>query len=275
MAVSSNSYFKNSAVGVPQVAGAVDLFRVDTLPKYSLGHMIETADGKRYRYVNFGAITGQGKLVSQDVSESTYALNAMTVVAPASAATTTDGTVGYKYIEVTDAARTANDLAGGYLIMTAGTGRGYTYRIKGNTVTGLPDGPASGNLRIELYDKIQATVTATTDVIGVGCKWANLEASNAADVIPAGVTVANITAADTYGWIQTRGVCGVFQDGTVPLGSIVTVSDVDSGAVMQLAGYDASNDIQEAAKEPIVGYCVSASTDAVDGVYVGVNLTIE
>ena len=53
-------------------------------------------------------------------------------------------------------------------------------------------------------------------------------------------------------------------------------TDIDTGAVMQLAGYDASNDITEAAKEPIVGYCIENTTDTnANGTFVGINITIE
>lgn len=279
MATNANSYFSNSAQGIPGVAGDFDLFASHTTPRYALGHMIQTQDGKIFRYAHFGAATNQGRLVSQDISESGAVLNDITVVAPASAITTTDGTTGYKFVEATEAAVTSDQYAGGYLITTAGTGRGYSYRIAGNTKTGLGGanpGPASGNLRIELYDKLQASLTADTDVIVIGSMYQNLENSTGStDVLPVGVCMA-VQAADDYGWVQTRGVCGVFQDGDIGLGRIVVASNVDAGGVAQIGEYTASASLAGAMADlPIVGWCIGTSTDGANGIYVPIFLTLE
>ena len=280
MAVNSDNYFSNAIQGIPGIGSDQSLYRVDTVPAFALGHLLETQDGRRFRYAHIGAAEKQGALVSQDISESSLALNNVTVVAPASSAVTTDGTVNQKFIEGTDASRILDDIAGGHLVTTAGTGRGYTYRIKTNTATGLPGGPASGNFRIELHDNLQASLTADTDVTVVGCKYANLESSTGAtDVIPAGVIQGTQDTADRWGWIQTRGLCGVLQDGTVLQGDIVTVSDVDAGAVMQIGGFSrsvgGSQSVSDLVNEPIVGWCAMNSTDTADGVYVTINLTLE
>lgn len=274
MAVNANNFFSNSIQGVAQIGGDVDLYRVDTVPQFALGHLLKNQDGRCFRYVHFGAITGQGRLVSQDISESTYAVDDMTVVAPASAATTTDGTSGSRFLEVTDASRTQDDIAGAYMIVCAGTGRGYTYRVKANSSTGLPAGPASGNLRIELYDTLKATLTADSDIVVVGHKYANLEEqTGSTDNLPVGVTMANITAADRWGWVQSAGIGGIFQDGNVPQGSIVVASNVDAGAVAQMGEYVTS--VLTFAQLPIVGFCCNAVTDTANGIYVPINIQLE
>lgn len=278
MAVNTSSYFSNSIQGIPTVGPLeFDLFGSSSTPKHAVGHMVETQDGRRFRYAHFGAATAQGLVVSQDVSESAAAENAITVVAPASAATTTDGTAGHKYIEGTIAAITRDQYAGGYLITCAGTGRGYMYRIKGNTVCGLPDGPASGNIRIQLYDKLQETLTADTDIVIIGSKYANLEASSAGtDEVVSGVTVDNMSAS-TYGWIQTRGPASVKQHNTSALavGDIAVLSTYANGQVARIGQFNATGDANESATEPIIGNVLSAATAAVDGSYVLVDLILE
>ena len=275
MAVNANSYASNAIQGQPGVAGDVNLFETSSNPKFALGYGFEAQDGRKFRYSHFGAAVTAGRVVSADASESSAALNALTIVAPASAAVTTDGNASQKFIEITEPSITQDQYEGGYLVMTAGTGRGYTYRVKGNSVTGLPDGPASGNLRLELWDNLQIGLTADSDVILTGIKWGNLEVATSTDTVVAGVAVATHVA-NRYGWVQTKGICGVLEEGTLVAGDIVTASDVTDGAVQQLAGYDASNDIQEAAAEPIVGYAIDpgANTTA-EGTLASVNLTLE
>lgn len=274
MAINTDSYFSN-ALGVPQTVMELDIFASSTTPKYTIGHRAELQDGRVFRYSHFGAAVIQGRLVSQDLSESSALLNIFTTVAPASAATTTDGTSGQKFVEITEPSITKDQFAGAYLISSAGTGRGFTYRIKGNSVTGLPDGPASGNLRMELNDSIQISLTADSDINAVGSKYANLEVSTGTtDMVAAGVAVANQAAAD-YGWVQTRGVVGCLEDGTLPIGSIVSVSDVIAGAVMQMGGYTASAGT-DMATEPMVGYCVQPGADTTaEGTLASIVLTLE
>ncbi len=273
MATNSSSFFSN-ALGTAETIAALNIFSSRTDPLHRVGTMIDLADGRRLRYSHFGAAVTQGRLVSQDLSESSANLNAITVVASASAATTTDGTAGQKFLEGTIASISKDNYAGGYLVMTAGTGRGFNYRVKGNSVTGLPDGPASGNLRIELHDKMEIGTTADSDIILIGSKYQNLEVSTGTDLTAAGVCLAD-QAADDYGWIQTRGVCAVLEEGTIPDGSMVALSDVVNGAVMQMGGYTASAST-DFATEAIVGYAVFAGADTTaEGTMASIVLSIE
>ena len=272
MAVNSNSYFSKAAQGNPGIAAEVNLFDTHSTPKFAIGYKVIGADGQTYRYSHFGAAVETNRLVSQDISESGAAVDAITVIAPASSVSTTDGNAGTKFLEGTIAAIAADNYAGGTLNVCAGTGRGYTYEIKGNTATG---DPASGNLRIELYNKIQASLTSVSDVIIIGSKYANLEHSTGStDVIPVGVTL-RAHAADAWGWIQTHGIVGVFQDGNIPLGSVVVCSNVDAGGVAQMGEYVTSVDLLDLAQLPIVGYSTAVITDAANGTYVPIFLQLE
>ena len=283
MAVSSKNYFSNTVQGVPQIAGDVDLFANDANPKFTIGYKLETADGRVFRYSHFGAaVTYAGTVVSPDVSESASVESGLVVVAPASSAITTDSTAGYKNIEITEPAITKNQYAGGYLTVIAGTGRGYTYRIKGNTVCGLPDGPASGTMRLELHDKLQASLTADSSVNVIASKYANLESALVGtDEVPVGVTTRGMTA-NYYGWVQTKGVAAVSVNTTTTcaIGDILVLSAVLgtglAGTVATMGQYTTSAaGHNEYVTEPLVGTCIQTVTNAANGCYVGANLMLE
>jgi hypothetical protein len=137
------------------------------------------------------------------------------------------GAVGSRYVIVTLASVVAQQFAGGYFNASKDTGYGYIYRIKGNTAT---DTPASGLIRLELYEPLQVVLSATTDCAIIGSLYNDLRAATAAtDNIVAGVTCANMTA-NTYGWVCTHGVCNCLQDGTVTNGDMIQLSIVTTGA---------------------------------------------
>jgi len=259
MAYSTDSRFSVAAGSTPQVVGPFDKFEMHATPKYPCGYKVEVVDGSVYRYGHFGADTAQGRLVSQDISESTAILNAITVIVPASANTVTDGTLGSKYIQGTIASISINQYAGGKLLVVDNTGQGYTYDIVGNTAT---DDPASGDIRIELAQPLQVALVATSDVLVMGSLYANLEIATAAtDIAIVGVTCSNMdVSAAAYGWIQTWGVVACLQDGTCAVGDIVTLSDGTSGAYQTAAG--GGTTIGDLIAEAIVGYqLITGATD--------------
>jgi hypothetical protein len=215
MAISTLSYFSNSIQGIPQIGTDIDLYESRTSPKFAIGYRIQRQDGAEFVYAQFGATTGQGMLVSQDLSESSLVDTDDSVIAPASCVTITDGTAGQKFLQLTLAAVTANQYAGGYLAITDDSGEGHQYRIKGNDAT---DNTATGDIRIELHDKLVVALDATSDVSIVGNLYANLEPSTTTDIAVAGVSVVAQAAAD-FGWVQVEGIAQVLTDGTNVIGS--------------------------------------------------------
>ena len=255
MAFSTSSRHSNALPGNNDLA-KFDIRESVTSPSYACGFRVQLADGRAFRYSHFGAATNQALLVAQDVSESGTAVSDNVIVAPASAVTTSDGTIGNKFIEVTLASISAGQFAGGYFSTEDDTGEGYTYRIKGNTAT---DDPASGNIRIELYDKLQIAVDDTTDFFIAGNLFANLEgATSGTDTIVAGATTA-IQAASDFGWVQTWGPASVLCEGTPAVGTILTLDDAVTGAVSALAG--GGTDVGDAITDPVVGYAMHVGTD--------------
>ena len=241
MSLSTTSYFSNSLVGVPQVAGEnVDIYASDSAPKFAIGTKFERQDGAVFRYAHFAGAASQGQLLATIVSDSTVGwATTNTCIAPSSTYQMPDeqggvypGSLGSRYVIINSTA-TVNTYAGAYLITVASTGRGYQYRIRGNSATGTP---ATGNIRVQLYDQLQAAVAGTTGWIIVGCKYNDLTicpVSTADGIIPAGIKCVGTTSStNTWGWIQTKGIAGVISDGTsIKCGAMVTASSNLAGAI--------------------------------------------
>lgn len=260
MAVSANTYHSNSIQGIPQVGADVNVFDIHTTPRYAVGHRIERQDGNEFVYSHFGAATNRGLLVAPDISESGIAtVSDNLCIAPASAVpvpgeAALPGAIGSRYVEFTLASVTANMFAGGYFVTVDATGEGYTYRIKGNTAT---DNPATGNIRIELYDKIQVAIDATTDVMIAPSKYSNLEAATTAtDNMVVGVTCSTMASGE-YGWICVKGLVGGLVDGTIAIGEMVTLSDSEAGQFQVLAG--GTTAVLTLLDQRILGQCVIAA----------------
>jgi len=198
---------------------------------FAIGARLALQDDRVFRYgqADAGAAIAQGKVVGPDVSEVLVADTDDSILAPTSCVTKTDGSLGSKFIEATLASVTAGLFEGAVLSLTGGTGAGYQYAIKGNTATG---DPASGNVRIELYDPRVAAVDATTDFGIVPNIYKNLiHCTHNADYIAAGIPATGVTAS-YYAWIQTWGRALVLCHTTAPtVGALCQVSDTTAGAV--------------------------------------------
>lgn len=242
MAVSTSNYFSYSNAGVPATGAEVDIYQVDSTPKYPLGFKIERGDGNVYRYAHIGAATAAGLLVAQDISESSV-VDTDNVCAAAA--------IGAKQVTITLASTTEDQFAGAYLHTTDDTGEGYQYRIKGNTAA-----DASNLVILYLADPIQVALDTTTDIAIVGSIYSNLEAATAGtDNVAVGVTCKVFSTAG-WGWILTKGITPILQDGTIVIGGIVALSDGVAGAVHAMGGGGAT--VGDLISEPLIGSCVHA-----------------
>ena len=259
MAYSLSSRFDIAAGATPTVVGTFDKFEMHANPQFHNGYTVKTADGCIYKYAQFGADVAAGRLVAQDTSESSAALNAITVIVPASAVDTTDGTIGSYHIQGTIASIAKDQYQGGKLLTIDNAGQGYTYDILGNDAT---DSTATGDIRITLAQPLQVALTATSDVLVVGNMYSNLEIATAAtDIALAGVTCAAMdVSAAAWGWVQTWGPVACLQDGVVAIGDVCTVSDGTDGAY-QVGGGGGSL-VADFVAESIVGYqLITGATD--------------
>lgn len=260
MAVHASNYSSNAIQGIPQVGVDVDVFRIDTVCRYDLGHRLTRQDGSEYVYCQFGAATNRGLIVAPDISETGSAtVLDDKVIAPASAVAIAEdrflvGGLGSRYVQLTLAGIAADVFAGAYLVISDGTGVGYTYRIRGNTAT---DNPATGDIRLELYDKLAIALVATTDLLIAPNRFANLEAATTAtDNWSTGVTCATMALGE-FGWVQQVGLVGGIADGTIAIGEAVTLSDSEAGQFQAAAG--GATSIVELIKERVIGQCVIAA----------------
>jgi len=240
--------------------GDFDIYDSHSTARSAIGTRLVRQDGNEYVYGHFGVTVNRGVLVSTDVSAASLVETANAVIAPASAQTVTDGTIGSKFLEVTVAAISENQFAGGYLAISSGTGLGYTYRIKGNTATGSP---AAGNIRIELNDKLQVALDATSDISIQGSLYSDLTtAASATDNSVAGVTVSSVIGG-RYGWLLTKGVSAIFTAGTVATGDVVTLSAATAGAVEAYV----SALVGDVENEEFLGTCLVVGSASAHGIY--------
>ena len=209
----STSYFSNAIVGQPMVGVDIDVHQVDLTPKYQVGFGFIRADGNRYRYCHFGADVNRALVVSQNMTESNSTTPELHIGSTVANLTRPEGqiidanAIGSHYIQCSLTA-VAHQFAGAYATVASGTGAGYTYRIKDNTVTGSPK---LGESLLNLYKPIVVAVDSNTGFTIAGSPYSNVETSDTTDRIPIGVTVAGVSDTN-FAWVCTKGVTTVLND---------------------------------------------------------------
>lgn len=185
------------------------LFAESAVQKQRLGTIRPTDDGRRFVYCQATAAEiAAGIIVSKAV-----AVQACTVAAADAVA------AGARKITLTlTGTPTLNLYRDGWAIITAGTGLGGMYKIKGNSVD---DVPADSRCTFYLYDALEVALTTagqTFDVIvcpydGVLINPANsnYDGTGTGLETPLGVTTRTITAS-YYFWAQTRGLAALMMD---------------------------------------------------------------
>lgn len=265
MAISSSSYFSNSIVGVPQVGGEyADVYASTASPRYALGTKYERQDGAVFRYGQFASATSAGYVVASVATDIQQLIIAATIATPATTYQMPNetigvypGSIGSRYF-VSTITSAANQFAGGTVTFSAGPGAGYTYRIKGNTVTGTP---ATGKARFELYDPLVAEVGTATYATIYGSKYNDLNPASSTLMNVIGVCVKN-QAANYYGWVLTQGDIGIWQDAAALGGSagmLACVSTATAGMVARGASVATTGD-NVSILYPIVGTYLISST---------------
>lgn len=235
MGIDSATYFSNSIPGAMNVAGPVDIYRVDTEPKLAVGTKIERQDGNVYRYAHIGSACVVGAVVAPDLNSAARAYSANVLIAPSSAfqqdvenTGVYPGAVGSKFIAAVIGTQTADAFAGGYVAISSGTGMGHTYRVKGNRAS---SGTATV---IELYDPIKVAIDATGDIVIGTCKYQGLMeaiAGSTQNGMPVGVTVVAVASTSSYAWVCSKGLTAVKQSGTPVTGKPAALSLTDRGHI--------------------------------------------
>lgn len=197
-----------------------DLTSNSSVAQTRLGEIASSGDGRWFKYVKAGGTALVPGTLVQAPAEITNHQNLAPTANAAIGATSVTVTLGAT-------AATANQYAGGWLVVTATPGQGYQYRIKSN-----PAADASATLTLTLEDPLSVAITAAAskiDLVLNPCSGVIINPTTASSA-PVGVAVYPITAS-YYGWVQVRGPACILSDGGSTVGTNVSASNGTAGAV--------------------------------------------
>lgn len=268
MSSNNSSYFTN---GFPADNNIFDgnIFRLDANPQYAVGFRAGRADGNVYRYGQFGATaTSCAHLVATTNSDFRAESDNCLAVGSAAGAVVGEavlpGVIGSRWVEIISSGVVANQYQGGYLHIESGTGSSAaaTYRIRGNTASGTP---SATHFQVQLYDNLQVTLDATTDIAIITSPYSDLGVyTRVTASMPAGVTVSLPVTATPFAFIQTWGVGSILAGAATPaIGQMVVPSALTNGAVDPYTGTSVGTvSATDSSMGPIVGYFIQAATAA-------------
>lgn len=231
------SDFKSAPFGLFGVNGGVT--STDTSLATIVGAPFTASDGRRFTIVQNGA----SALVSGVLVQSPASIGAnhtgLTCATAAIGATQITVTLGATVV-------TANQYAGGYAVVSAGTGIGQTLKIQSH-----PAAAGSATVVLTLEDPL-SVATAVADS-KVSLTLPQYGSSNGTNVATSGVIIspttatgrtigvtitpipASSTTVPTYGFIQTAGAVAVLNDSATAIGLDVMPSSSVAGAVVTYA----------------------------------------
>ena len=202
-----------------------------------VGSKFNTADGRIFALIqNGGTALAAGRLIQGPV----------TIGANHTALTTATAAIGATQITVTlgGTAVTANQYAGGFAVINAGTGAGQTLRIQNHPA----QASGAGTLLLTLEDPLQVATSVAdskttlqlapfgsrfgTDFTTSGCVVCPITLTGPVlGVTPLPIPASTATVA-SYGFIQTKGVIGCLNDAGTAIGLDLMHSTNTPGAVM-------------------------------------------
>lgn len=201
------------------------------------GSRFTAGDGREYRYAKAG---GTALVVGNLLQSNAQVANHqnMTPSAAAIGATSVTMTLGAT-------AATANLYAEGYMCICTTPGNGYVYKVASN-----PAADASASIVITLEDEIRTTaITASSRIDLISnpysavIQWPTTFTGTAVGVAQTAIT------ASQYGFIQTKGIANVLNDGGTTVGTAVVGSNGTAGAVEAATG-----------TQPVVGIALITGT---------------
>lgn len=211
----------------PQLAPLGPFTSTASLPDaVQLGARFKTQDGRVFRMAKAGAVA----LVPGTLLQASAEVTNHQGLTPAAAA------IGATQVTVTlgATAATANQYAGGQLMVTVTPGQGYSYEIDSH-----PAANSSATLVLTLKDPILVALTTSSRVDLVLNEYSGVLINpTTATSNPVGVAVYPVVAGE-YGYIQTGGHACVLADGAVTVGTAVVASNGTAGAVEPLTGVQA------------------------------------
>lgn len=199
-------------------AAPFGLFTQSATQDINLGSVFVDQSGNAYAFAKAGATALVAGTLLQAPAEDT----AHQDVVPAAAA------IGATTVTVTlgASAATANQYAGGWLMVTVTPGEGYKYLILSH-----PAANASATLALTLADPLQVALTTASncDLVANPFNGVIINPTTASSA-PVGVAT-DVVAIGQYGWIQVGGVACILNDGGSTVGTNVSASNGTAGAV--------------------------------------------
>lgn len=195
------------------------------------GERFDASDGREFLLVQNAAVAlAAGKLVQSSAIVANHQNLGITAYSPISS------TVQVTTITVTlgNTAATADQYAGGFLVVNAGTGLGQTLKIQSH-----PAANASATLVLTLEDTaVVALATSDSKVCLIANPYVNVIINPASPTnTPIGVTLYAIAAStattgpNVFGFIQSKGPVSCLADGAVAVGLGIAPSGSVAGAI--------------------------------------------
>ncbi len=201
-----------------------------------LGQQLVLQDGRKYRFFLKGAAAAN----AGDVQQSPIIITTDQSMACAATA------VGSRIITYTHGAATTvvNYFAEGYAVISLDPGQGQTFKIASHLAIG--SGTAGSIVNLAAGNSVQVALTTTSDLSLMAHPYGDAIVM-AATISGAPVGVAVVaTPANQFGWLQTRGSCGVLGAASNTIGSpaVMLLTGGTAGAVAPAS----------AATQPQVGF---------------------
>lgn len=197
-----------------------DARTISSTKLHALGSVMETADGRVYRYALAGATNLAAGLCNNGVAKVTN----HTINSVATAAAVGDRSVNITLAGAT--ATTATQYDDGYLHVIDSAGVGSSYRIAG---TGVIAGSGTG--RIQLAEGVATALTTSSKVALVPSPWSgSIVQASSISLFCNGSNNVAVTAAYYY-WSQTGGIASILSDGIIAKNAEGINSDAVDGAL--------------------------------------------
>jgi len=191
--------------------------------KHRLGTKYEDSQGRVWRYIKNGTTALAAGLMT-----AAEAIDAQALDITQTGYTTSIGDTSIRALLTTANALADGELQDGWLSVVSSTGLGYVYAIANNTwIT------SDTIMHIELYDPIRVATSATSVFTFMKSQYRDVVVNPTTSASCATGVATCVIPASYYGWVQTRGPCGMLRDTT---GGLVVGCHVGMPATCDVAG---------------------------------------
>lgn len=231
------SIYGNTQMGLGNVFAAAasttdEKFKLGQYPE--VGQRVRFDDGRVFRFCKAGDTITRGAVLAATPNVQAIAATYFGADASTAPIVGEGGAIGDKIVRLADnvSGVTADEYAGGYLVITDFTGEGTLYRIKKNAATGS----AGTGFLVYLYDGLIVALNNTSVGLMINNSWDGVVVHTAADYGGTATQficgVANVAATvGQYFWCQTWGPAAVKAGtGTIVAGSPVQCAESLAGS---------------------------------------------